>query len=604
MKISFQFSVPGEKRNENRKLKTDFPIGEVVTVYMRKQQKKSEILFATLFLVIACGSISNAQGTRPDIRRDTHPLRAHSQRARDRKSVPDYQHDPVRLIKEFYLDEKTNRSVFDLSLSVENSLGSGQWSRLDEKRRAAVTKAFENAVNDIIDEWTPETAGQVRVLKSEIEDNRATVTVLRELDLIRFSLASRDGIWFITEHEVVDDALPELADSIRGALEPGTMRGLVYNMPSGDAIKYVDDLIAKQGESPQLLLLKYRVLASKQFEEEEVRSAATLKLFQSGKAEASETRLQQPMPLQDDRALEQLQSITQRWPDFAPAHLALAFDLLYYGNDDAVLSSISKDAERAITPLRHYIELVPYDPRPWRDLAHAYALLEKNIESEEAFRNAIKLDPTYLDHRAVLVSFLLSCDELEKAKVDFKRMLEVAAKPDEAFDGLYEEGGFDPDYAKMIENLLLSFPKELDASKSGLVLLSIAQESQNKPADAVRTMQRAITISAGADDYEYLSQLYRQQRRFTEALNAANQALKLDGGYAGAYFERACSLAQLGRKRDALAALKQMMNTNSETVFDLDEPDLQPLANLPEFKILKEKLKQAAEPVRAKKPER
>jgi tetratricopeptide (TPR) repeat protein len=283
--------------------------------------------------------------------------------------------------------------------------------------------------------------------------------------------------------------------------------------------------------------------------------------------------------------------ITRRWPDFAQGRLALAFDLLYYGNDDAVLSSTSKDAERAIEPLQGYIALVPDDPRPWRDLANAYMLIERNIEAESAFRSAIERDPTYLDHRASLVSFLLMRDEVEKAKADFGQMLKIAADPDEAFDGLYEEEGFDPEYAKSVENILLAFPKELAASKSGLALLANVQEAQNRPAEAVKSMQRAIAIKADPQDYDYISQLYRQQQRFTEALNAANQALKLDDQDAAAHFERACSFAQLGRKREALAALKQMIAAGPELLFNPDEPDLQPLANLPKFRALKEKMK-------------
>jgi tetratricopeptide (TPR) repeat protein len=93
-----------------------------------------------------------------------------------------------------------------------------------------------------------------------------------------------------------------------------------------------------------------------------------------------------------------------------------------------------------------------------------------------------------------------------------------------------------------------------------------------------------------------LSRLYRKQRRFTEALNAANQALKLDDAAPSVHFERACSLAQLGRKREAIAALRQLSEDGKPVFFDADEPDLQPLAAMPEFKALKEKMKQALAP--------
>src|SRR5262245_48148126 len=115
-------------------------------------------------------------------------------------------------------------------------------------------------------------------------------------------------------------------------------------------------------------------------------------------------------------------------------------------------------------------------------------------------------------------------------------------------------------------------------------------------------MQRAIAIEPYSSSYEYISSLYRTQRRFTEALGAANQAVKLDEDSADAQFERACSLAQLGRKREALAALKRMLEIDPEAVFDPEERDLQPLAAMPEFKAMREKMKEAGAPAEKVKP--
>jgi tetratricopeptide (TPR) repeat protein len=137
---------------------------------------------------------------------------------------------------------------------------------------------------------------------------------------------------------------------------------------------------------------------------------------------------------------------------------------------------------------------------------------------------------------------------------------------------------------------------------AGLVLLAGVQEAQNKIGDAVKSMQRAIAIEPYSSSYEYLSSLFRSQRRFSEALGAANEAVKLDEDSADAQFERACSLAQLGRKREALAALKRMLEIDPETVFDPGEPDLQPLAAMPEFKALKEKMKGTNAPDDEAKP--
>jgi transglutaminase-like putative cysteine protease/Flp pilus assembly protein TadD len=510
-----------------------------------------------------------------------------------RRTVADYQRDPVRLVKEFSLDQATRDLAFDFSLTAEQALGAGRWNELDEKQRASVISAFEKTVSEMWETWNAEIPLPPRVLKSEVKGARAHLTVLRGEALLRFTLAQRDGAWFITEHEIVDDALPEFADALGGALQPDRRRGLVFETSLEAAAKHIEKLIGSEGEKPELLLLKSRVLSSQQAEE-------AIKALDRPEANKDPTKPNQQIP---DLAVETLKQITTRWPDFAPAHLALARELLYSGNDEDAVNPLSKDAERAIAELHRYAQLAPFDPRPWRDLAFAYEQFEKPEDAESALRKAVELDREYLDHHSALVNFQLRYDQPEKAKADFAGMLKVASDADEAFAQLVDEEGFDPDYAKLLEQLLLAFPKELHGSKDGLTLLAEAQEAQNKVAEAIKAMQRAVAIEAAADDYEYLSRLYRQQRRFTEALNAAGQAVKLDGKSVNAHFERACSLAQLGRKREAMTALKQMMEIDPETVFDPEEPDLQPLTALPEFKAMKEKMKEAPAPGDEAKPE-
>jgi tetratricopeptide (TPR) repeat protein len=297
-----------------------------------------------------------------------------------------------------------------------------------------------------------------------------------------------------------------------------------------------------------------------------------------------------------------LKKAAERWPDFAPVRLALARALLYSGGGEDAIKPPGKDAERAIAELNAYARLAPYDPRPWRDLGGAYERFDKPEDAESALEKAVELDREYLDHYAALVNFHLLNDHPDKAKSAFARMLKASSDVDEIFGQFSDDEGYDARYAKGLEPLLLAFPKELDGSVTGLVLLAGVQEAQNKIGDAIKSMQRAIAIEPYASSYEYLSSLYRSQRRFTEALGAANQAVKLDEDSADAHFERACSLAQLGRKREALAALKRMLEIDPDDVFDPDEPDLQPLAATPEFKAMKEKMKEASAPADEVKP--
>lgn len=510
-----------------------------------------------------------------------------------RHTVADFQRDPIRLVKEFSLDESTRELAFDLPLTIEQTLGSEQWEKLDEKQRADVIKAFERTVNGMWDTWDPELAEPVRVLRREDKDNRIVLTILRGDALLRLTLVQRDGAWFITEHEIVDDALPEFSDALFGALQSERRRGRIYETSIETAMRHIDRLIAIEGEKPELLLLKARVLNSQQEGERSRELLENLKVTEEKKGKPDRQRQPiQPAPSEPsvDRAVQLLKQITTRWPNFAQAHLALGRELLYTFGDES-LSPLSKDGEQAVAAFRRYARLVPDDPRVWRDLAQALEQMEQPGEAESAYRAAIKRDQTYLDHHAALVVFLLDREELGKAKIAFAEMLKASPDTDEAFAYLNEEEGFDPDSAKIREALLLAFASEVAHSQTALRLLANLQESQNKIGEAIKSIKRSIVIEAEAEDYQTLSRLYREQRRFREALAAADEALKLDESDLYAQYERACSLAQLGRKREAITALRLMLDAEPPLFFDDTEPDLQPLAATPEFRQMKKQMK-------------
>ena len=527
-----------------------------------------------------------------------------------RRAVAEYQRDPIRLVKEFSLDATTRDLAFDLSLTVEQVLGADRWNKLDDKQRAGVVKAFERTVAGMWETWNSELPEPVRVLRNEAKGDQKVLTVLRGEGLFRLTLTTRDGAWYITEHESLDDAFQDFADAITGSIAPESRRGRIYEISLDGAMKHVERIIAAEGEKPELLLLKSRILASQR--NEAFLNAAQDKPEEKKKEDASQqangdapTKANGDAPTQE-KYLGLLKQIARRWPNFAPGQLALGRELASTA-DDGLISMLNQDTGAGIVALKAYAQLVPDDPRVWRELAQAYEHLEKPAEAEAAYRAAIQRDNTYLDHHAALVNFLLDGEKLEQAKAAFAQMLKASTDADEVFEYLDDGEGFDADSAKIREALLLAFPKEVAASQSALRLLADLQEAQNKIAEAIKSIQRVIAIEATTEDYESLSRLYRQQRRFTEALAAANQALKLDDSATYLQFERACSLAQLGRKREAITALKEALESESKASVDLDEPDLKPLAIMPEFKALKEKLKEdlnsaSEKPVEQPKP--
>jgi transglutaminase-like putative cysteine protease/tetratricopeptide (TPR) repeat protein len=513
------------------------------------------------------------------------------------RTVADYQRDPIRLAREFSLDPATTELAFDLSLAAEQALGRSRWAGLDGKQRAAVISAFEKTVKEICDNWKIYSSMRPRVLQSDIKADRASVTLLRGEDLLRLTLAQRDGAWFITEHELVDDALAEFTDALIGALEPAGRRGLVYETSVDAAAKHMEKLIAREGEKPQLLLLKARILETKEMREAlEANNASTQeakKEPEAGKAEGDKAEAE-PSAGKDKVAVTSIdiyKEIANRWPDFAPGRKALALELFPSIYDEVAANPPRKDPERLFTELQAYARLAPYDPRPWRDLALAHEKFKKLDDAASAFERAIELDPEYLDHHKELVNFHLRHGHADKAKSSFARMLKAGAGADEVIGYFMDdEEGYEREYAASLESLLLAFTKEMEGSAVGWSLLAELQEAQEKAGAAIKSMQRALAIKPSADAFAYLSMLYRSERRYAESLNAADRAVKLEAESVAAHFERACSLARLGRKNEAMKALKRMFEIDPDTYFDTEEADLQSLSAIPEFKAMKEKV--------------
>ncbi|MBO0722482.1 MAG: hypothetical protein J2P41_16775, partial [Blastocatellia bacterium] len=512
-----------------------------------------------------------------------------------RRKVADYQRDPLRLAREVSLHPETGELAFDLTLAAEQALGRSRWQGLNDKQRAAVIGAFEKTVQDIRDNWKFDTTMRPRLLQSEIKADRASITLLRGDELSRLTLARRDGAWFITEQELLDEALPEFADALLGALEPAGRRRLASEGAFDTAMNDLEKLIAREGEKPELLLLKARVLENRE-------SREIIETYTKKKDEAAGKDKETEKDKDRDKAasvasLDVYKEVARRWPDFAPGRRALASRLLplIFETDANQEKPVKKDVGPLLAELQAYARLVSYDPRPWRDMALVHEKFGKLEDATADLEKAIELDRENLEIYKDLIDFQLNHGQPEKAKSSLTRMLKVSADADKVF-GIFRdsEDGYEPKYAASLENLLLSFSKEMEGSAIGWVLLAELQDAQKKNAAAIKSIQRSLAIEPSSESYVYLSMLLRSERRYAESLDAADRGLKLEEDDVAAHFERACALARLGRKDEALAALKRMLEIDADTYFDLEEPDLEPLAELPEFKAIKEKVSKPA----------
>lgn len=492
-----------------------------------------------------------------------------------RSIIAEFQRDPVRLITEFAAESSAaeRELVFDLSLTADAALGAGALAKLNERQRAAVISAFDRITGALSREWVTDWAGNPHILSREISQDRATILALVGQGLLRFTLVSRNGAWYITELENVDEATRILSDPLRGTLNPQADRTRLEDMTPDEALSQLEQLIKQEGESTSLLLLKSRLLHNREL-------TATIEAASKEQADKKEASPRTVQTGNESTAL--LKQLTTRFPDFAPGWYALA----------ARYPAWQDEREKAIEPLQQYARLMPSDPRPWQKLGLIFGHQNRLAEAESAFREAIARDRENHERYATLAAFHFNHQQTAKARAVLAEALGVGSSDDQVFDDFSSQVRLftdeQPDRARnrSLEELLLTFPKELSGSRAGWHWLATAQEYQGNYDAAIKSVQRAIAIEPAADDYTRIAGLHRTAQRYPQALAAADQALKLDAESAGAHFERACALARLNRKKEAIAALKKAVELDEEYQSELDDEDLKSLSGLPEFKAL------------------
>lgn len=128
-----------------------------------------------------------------------------------------------------------------------------------------------------------------------------------------------------------------------------------------------------------------------------------------------------------------------------------------------------------------------------------------------------------------------------------------------------------------------------------MLLSSMAKKDTHDPAFEIGFFESVLRRdSSYADVVEILAGLYTRQGRIAEGLKMDRKLVKLQPENATARYNLACSLALSKRKTDALRELRQAVKLGYRD-FDwmLQDPDLEPLKNHPDFQALLATLKQS-----------
>jgi tetratricopeptide (TPR) repeat protein len=138
------------------------------------------------------------------------------------------------------------------------------------------------------------------------------------------------------------------------------------------------------------------------------------------------------------------------------------------------------------------------------------------------------------------------------------------------------------------ETIAANYPDRMARSANANLFLAQARIDNGHPAEALPLLQKAASLDKeSTEPYDWIAEAYLQLHRWSAAISAANNAIKIEPKDAGAYYNRARALARLGRTAEALTSLKKAIELDEDYRGVLiEEEDLKSLAALPAFKKL------------------
>jgi tetratricopeptide (TPR) repeat protein len=491
------------------------------------------------------------------------------------REVMDYQRDArqfaEKLVEEMAAGKETAAAAaLDIAALVDERMGAGAWAQMSDGEREQMGRAYHRILTEMASGFRKEAYEQsgLRLLRVAETGDRAEALLIHPLGyrdtLLRIKLARKDGVWMLTElikeetgFEVVADYLQPAVQAIAGARSgkqngqpqpPSFLRALMLADQDDDsAVELIDEALKSDPGNRRLRLVKASALVSAEKEDEAVRL---------------------------------LTEMSGEETPFAPAIFKLA--------DHYSASEKDEEKKKAIELYERYARLEPHDPRP--HVALAELLGEGDAaRGAQTLRAAIERDPRDTSNY-VEMAYWLAAQRLYK---DAIASLQEGSRYGRSRDELLADvlsNFYYKEETEAAEGLAAAAPEVMASSARANYYLGSMRMGAGRAREAVPLFKKAISIS-GKESYlhDALAECYRKLRNWTAALQAADAAIKIEKEDGTAHYHRACALARLGRRVEAMAALKLAVELDAEIDLEVDikdEPDLKPLAAMREFKQL------------------
>lgn len=486
------------------------------------------------------------------------------------RAVPEYQRSARSLVdalcREIFTGRKSILSdALDVAFLADQHMGPGTWSSLSQREREQMSAAYHRVIGALSagSDIAGDDERRSRILRLSETSSEAEAVIMAPYlfyeALLRLRLTKSQGAWTISEVTYADSGYRVIEETIRPiyaiiqARRIGKQGPLSYLSPTTRALLIIGDLPAALETVEQAL--------------KDDPSNRTLRNLKA--------QCLYGLKRTDD-AVKLYAELCEENPPFAPAMRDLA---THYEADEP-----SRD--KAIKLFERYAELAPEDPRPHGSLAALYEKAGDLARAETAYRAQVERDASgdyvYLD----LAEFLTQRARHDEALA----VIDDGAKRVKSGTNLYADliSRFYGDEAPLAEKLVAARPERLEKNAEAGLHLAWIRIYSGRAGDALLLLRSVIALDPkSVDAQNAMAEAHRALRQWKEALASANAAVQLDGDDAQAHYNRACALAQLGRRDGALLALHRAIELDEELAYEIgEEEDLKPLSRLPGFKKL------------------
>ncbi len=500
-----------------------------------------------------------------------------------RRTVAGFQKSPKalaeHLVKFIALANKPEiEATLDLPTMTDEFMGADAWNGLNEHERDQMSSAYRRVLKEIIENYgnEGEAPGNVHLLHLEEKGERAEALCYASDEdlLLRLRMLRRGDVWYLVDIVQPDPGF-ELAAERFGPVIKSIETTRAGKKPApGQVSEFMKVLAVLDNDAAKAVDEADRLLQTKPTDQ----TYRFLKMMSLWETKAEENK---------DASIKLLTELSHEQPPFAPAIYRLA----------GFLSE--EKPEQAIELYKRYSSLEPFDFRAYRDVAAVYETTKQTELAEAAYRKAIALDPFEVPGYEDLAIFLV-----RNARVgEVGAVLLAADKYAEANDDvLYSilTGLEDDIKIEDAEQLVRTeAPRAKDSAWVNLAMSDIYMRERRYP-QALARLRRAVQIDPDIPrPHRSIAVVYLMQSRLPEALKAIDHALTmpLNERSAEAHYIRASVLARLGRKQEAMTALRKSIELDADALlWIIDDTDLKSLRTLPAFqKLLQDAEKQRAE---------